>query len=125
MQLRVEHVTETRIDHMRKRHRTPTEKRGIGIYSYDQNKNMKPVGYAGAILIGAFYLCWGLSRLYGTIMFRRAETKAFGSPEPHVGAFIIAFSMVIFGAFVGHAGLIYYLRKIRFRSSSPSSRELE
>ena len=110
---------------MRKRHRTPTEKRGIGIYSYDQNKNMKPVGYAGAILIGAFYLCWGLSRLYGTIMFRRAETKAFGSPEPHVGAFIVAFSMVIFGAFLGHAGLIYYWRKIRFRSSSSPSRELE
>jgi len=110
---------------MRKHLRAPTEKRGIGIYSYDQIKNMKPVGYAGAILVGAFYLIWGLSRLYSTILIREAETKAFGTPDPHLGAFIVAFSMVVFGLFVANAGLIYYWRKFRFRSSSPRSRELE
>jgi hypothetical protein len=82
------------------------------------------VGYIGAIVVGAFYLIWGLSRLYSTILVRSAEAKAFGTPEPHVVAFIVASSMVVLGAFVAHAGLIYYWRKIRSRSSPSRSREL-
>jgi hypothetical protein len=85
---------------------------GIGIYSFDQIKNTKPVGRIGGILVGLFYSAWGLARLNDVVAFRRAETRAFGSADPHIGAFILAFALLAIGAFVGHVGAIYYWRKI-------------
>jgi hypothetical protein len=89
-----------------------SKRQGIGIYSYDQIKNTKPVGRIGALLVSLFYLAWGLSRLSDAIALRRAEAQAFGSAEPHVGAFILAFVLLVIGAFVGHVPVIHYVRKL-------------
>jgi hypothetical protein len=100
-----------------------TQKRGIAFYSYNQIRNTRPVGRIGAMLVGLFYLGWGLSRLHDAIVFRRAETKAFGSAELHVGAFIVAFALLGIGAFVGHVGVIYYFRKLyRWASNAHMTR---
>src|SRR4029077_19963355 len=93
------------------------KRRGIGIYSYDQIKNTKPIGRIGAMLVGLFYLLWGLSRLSEVVAIRRSESQVFGSAEPHVAAFIAAFALLAIGAFVGHVGVIYYSRKLWFWAS--------
>jgi hypothetical protein len=90
-----------------------TQKRGIGFYSYNQIKNTRPVGRIGAMLVALFYLGWGLSRLHDAIVFRTAETKAFGSAEPPHWSFHCGFCPALaIGAFVGHVGVIYYSRKL-------------
>lgn len=97
-----------------------TEKRGIGFYSYNQIKNTRPVGRIGAMIVGLFYLVWGLLRLSILISTRRAEVRAFGSAEPHVGAFIVAFALLVIGTFVGHVGVIYYFRKLYRGARKPT-----
>jgi uncharacterized membrane protein YuzA (DUF378 family) len=93
------------------------QERGIGVYSYNQIKNTKLVGRVGAMLVGLLYVIWGLARLHEVVVFRTAEAKAFGSAESHVGAFIVAFTLMAIGIFVGHVGVIYYSRKLRHWAS--------
>jgi hypothetical protein len=78
-----------------------------------QIKNTRPVGRISAMLVALFYLGWGLSRLHDAIVFRTAETKAFGSAEPPHWSFHCGFCPALaIGAFVGHVGVIYYSRKL-------------
>jgi hypothetical protein len=100
------------VNGLREQKNVAPPRRGIGIYSYDQIKNTKPVGRIGAMVVGFLYAVWGLARLHDAIAFRRAEARAFGSAEPHLGAFIVAFALLLVGVFVAHVGVIYYWRKI-------------
>jgi hypothetical protein len=97
-------------------HQTSVQKRGIGIYSYNQIKNTRPIGRIGAMFVGGIYALVGVGIIVRLFTLRRAEVRVWGSPEPHWVGFVFGICLVCIGAFLAHVGVIYW-RKLRLRGS--------
>lgn len=99
-------------------------KGGIGIYSYDQIKNTRPIGRIGAMLIGAAWILAGVANIYKLELERTFERRAFGSATLHLMGFVLSVSLIAGGIFCAHVGVIYYWRKLRWWCERNSNKVL-
>jgi formate hydrogenlyase subunit 3/multisubunit Na+/H+ antiporter MnhD subunit len=106
------------------RHSHNNEHRGIGLYTEEQGKNTTPFQYFAQIVVGAVFFCVGVLLLVGIFDARSRETLKFGSPDPHLGAFLFAAVLIIIGMFMAHAGVIFWGRRILARLRSDQNRHV-
>jgi biotin transporter BioY len=85
---------------------------GIGLYTYEQIKNVSPFQYFAQLLVGAFIACMGAFLLYYVIGARSDEIQKYGAAEGHFWGWLGGCAIVVIGIFMAHAGAIFYLRKI-------------
>jgi hypothetical protein len=85
--------------------------KAIGLYTAEQEKNTTPFDYFASIIIGGVVLFCGA--LYLVIIFglRHKETLQFGTAEPHLYGFVVAFAIIAVGIFMAHAGVIFWGRR--------------
>jgi hypothetical protein len=98
---------------MRTKRAHANEKRGIGLYSYEQEKNTTPFQYFAQIVVGVVVFLCGAGWLVRIFYNRAQETLRFGSPEPHWRGFISSGAMILIGIGMGHAGVIFWGRRLR------------
>ena len=100
---------------MTRRHlQTTTDgtQRGIGLYTYEQIKNVTPFQYFAQLLIGTFITSMGAVLLYYVVSARNDEIRKYGAAEGHFWGWLGGCAIVVIGVFMGHAGAIFYLRKL-------------
>lgn len=92
---------------------------GIGLYTYEQIKNVTPFQYLAQLLVGVFIACMGALLLYYVLSVRGDEIQKYGAAEGHFWGWIGGCAMVVIGVFMAHAGVIFYSRRIvhNWRSS--------
>lgn len=86
--------------------------RGIGLYSYQQEKNTTPFQYFGQLIIGLFCVGLGLLRILTIMAIRKQEIAVYGSAESHFWAWLTSIAILLVGLFWAHAGAIFYGRRI-------------
>ena len=92
---------------------------GIGLYTYEQIKNVTAFQYFAQLLVGLFVSCMGAFLLYYVMSIRSDEIRKYGAPEGHFWGWLGGVSIIVSGLFTAHAGAIFYLRKItRYLRSS-------
>jgi hypothetical protein len=78
--------------------RKPRSRPGIGLYSYEQEKNTTPFQYAAQIVVGVIVVGVGVMLLFEGMRLSGA-------------------AMVLIGAFFAHAGVIFWFKR-RLRKKS-------
>jgi hypothetical protein len=101
--------------HLRKIKR---EEGGIGLFSREQQKNTTPFQYSIQIAVGAVFIALGTMLFYQVGIVRTLEMRHYGSADIPVGMWLTASAFFVVGAFLAHAGVIFYLRRIKKRVSS-------
>ena len=101
------------------------ESKGIGLYTDEQERNTTAFDYFAEIVVGAVVASIGCLLLYYRLTVRSNEIHQHGFAEAHLWAWITSFAVVIIGAFMAHAGVIFYTRRIvqRIFRSAPRSRK--
>ncbi len=110
-------------EHLRKIKR---EEGGIGLLSREQQKNTTPFQYSMQIAVGTVFIALGTMLFYQASIVRTREIRHYGSADTHVGMWLTASAFFAVGAFFAHAGVIFYLRRMRkrlFSSGHKSRRE--
>jgi hypothetical protein len=97
---------------IRHRKRNTPHREGIGLYTYGQEKNATPYGYFGQIVVGTIVAFLGLARLANQIALRGEEIRKHGSAETDVRGWIGSLAFIVIGLFLGHAGVIFWTRRI-------------
>ncbi len=75
------------------------QKQGIGLWTYEQEKNTTPFQYIAQIVVGSVFALTGI---------------AFG----YVRYLLAAAAMIVIGIFIAHAGVIFWYRRLRKRKHS-------
>jgi hypothetical protein len=88
------------------------DRRGIGLYTYEQARNTTPFQYFAQIVVGTIFAVGGGLLVYRVMTLRRGEIRQFGSAEAHVWDWITSLAVVVIGVFMAHAGVIFYARRI-------------
>jgi len=98
------------MDGMRNQHRlTPgARQKGIGLYTYQQEKNTTPFQYFVQIVVGLVIFVLGGCLLYQTVTLRHEEISKYGSADAHVWEWLVSFGVLTIGVFLCHAGVIFY-----------------
>jgi hypothetical protein len=89
-----------------------TDRKGIGLYTYEQTKNITAFQYFAQLIIGAIIVVVGGMLLYRVFIDRAEESRRYQSAETHVWPLAAALAIVGIGLFMAHAGVIFYARKI-------------
>jgi hypothetical protein len=93
------------------------ERKGIGLYTYEQIKNTTPFQYCAQIVVGAIVASVGVLLLYHMTALRSDEVRMFGSAEAHIWGWVAGFAIVVIGLFQAHAGVIFWARRMAKRIS--------
>lgn len=93
----------------------PRDRRGIGLYTYEQARNTTPFQYFAQIVVGTVFDVVGGLLVYRVMTLRRGEIRQFGSAEAHVWDWITSLAVVLVGIFMAHGGVIFYVRRISKR----------
>jgi hypothetical protein len=91
------------------------DRRGIGLYTYEQARNTTPFQYFAQIVVGIIFVLVGGLLVYHVPTLRREEIRKFGSAEAHVWDWITSLAVVAIGVFMAHAGVIFYARRMSKR----------
>jgi len=91
---------------------TAGDRKGIGLYTYEQARNTTPFQYFAQIVVGTIVALVGGLLIYHFIALRGEEIRKFGSAEAHVWNWITSLVVVVIGVFMAHAGVIFYARRI-------------
>jgi len=92
---------------------------GIGLYTYQQERNTTPFQFAAQIVVGLIVALIGLLLVWGVWQTRRQEISAYGRADSHFGSFAFSVALVMVGVFMGHAGIIFYWKRFKARQSEP------
>jgi hypothetical protein len=87
-----------------KRHKAE-QKQGIGLYSYEQVKNTTPLQYFCQLTVGTVIALLGA--VLGVAQYQSASRS--------LGYCLTAVLMIVIGTFMGHAGAIFWFRRLRKR----------
>jgi hypothetical protein len=90
-----------------KRHKKE-QRPGIGLYTYEQEKNTTPFDHFVQTLVGTVVASLGIMLGYD-----QYESPARRSTE----GLITAAAFIVVGIFIAHAGVIFWYRRLRKRSS--------
>ena len=85
---------------------------GIGLYSYEQEKYVTPFQYLAQIAVGAFIFGMGTLLLYRVASDRTEEIRKYGAANSHFWGWLGGCVILVIGAFMAHAGVIFYSQKI-------------
>jgi hypothetical protein len=88
------------------------ERKGVGLYTYEQVKNTSPFQYFAQIVVGMIVAATGGLFLYHEAVVRTEEVQRYGSAETHVWGWLGGLAIVMIGLFMAHAGLVFYGRRI-------------
>ena len=88
------------------------ERKGIGLYTYEQAKNTTPFQYFGQIVVGTIIASLGGLLLYHTATVR---SEKYGSADTHIWGWVGSLVVVVIGLFMAHAGVIFYARRLARR----------
>jgi hypothetical protein len=86
-----------------KQHKT-AQKRGIGLYSYEQIKNCTAFDFFGVIILGTIVASLGI--MLGYDQYHSATRRS-------TGGLITATVLTVLGIFFAHAGVIFWYRRLR------------
>jgi putative flippase GtrA len=75
------------------------QKQGIGLWTYEQEKNTTPFQYIAQIVVGGVFVLIGIA--FGCVRYWLASPM-----------------MIVVGIFVAHAGVIFWYRRLRKRKLS-------
>jgi NhaP-type Na+/H+ or K+/H+ antiporter len=84
------------------------QKRGIGLYTYEQAKNTTPFQRFAQVTVGTVFVLLGMMLGYD-----QYESLARRSTE----GLISAAALIVIGIFLAHAGAIFWYRRLRKRSN--------
>ncbi len=87
--------------------------RGIGLYSYEQEKYTTPFQYLAHLVVGTTIAFLGGMFLYSVHIARSQEIREVGKPGSHVWGWIFGSAILLVGIGMGHAGAIFYARRLR------------
>jgi hypothetical protein len=87
--------------------------RGIGIWSYEQLKYLRPIHYLGTLIFGLPFCALGIFYLLNVYEERQAEARAFGRPDLHADGLLVGIGFIAFGLLIVHVSIIYYWRRVR------------
>jgi undecaprenyl pyrophosphate phosphatase UppP len=79
--------------------------KGVGLYTYQQEKNTTPFQYLTQIVVGTIFALMG-----GLILFHQITANAW-----HVWGWVGGLAVIVMGVFMAHAGVIFYYRQMRGR----------
>ena len=96
----------------RYRKRAHSERKGIGLYTYEQEKNTTAFDYFGEIVVGLIIASLGGLLVYLCVIVRTEEIQKYGFAETHLWSWSGSLAVVLIGLFMAHAGLIFYGRRI-------------
>src|SRR5438128_1228978 len=88
------------------------KKKGIGLYSYEQQRYESLITYFGQILVGGIMAVVGAALLYQAIAMRREQIQHYGFAETSFWDWFRAIALIVAGAGISHAGVIFYTRRI-------------
>jgi hypothetical protein len=89
------------------KHSKKAPKQGIGLYTYAQEKNTTPFQYLAHIVVGSVFVLLGMALGY----------TQYQSPARSTGGLITSVAFIVIGVFIGHAGAIFWHRRLWKRSS--------
>ena len=78
-------------------------KQGIGLYTYGQEGNTTPFQYFAHIVVGSIFA------LLGTVL----GYVQYQSPTRSMGGLVTSAVLIVIGIFMGHAGAIFWYRRLR------------
>jgi len=93
------------------------ERRGIGLYTYEQAKNTSPFQFFAQIIVGTIVILVGGLFFYHALSVRADEIRHYGAAEMHLWNWVGSLAIVVIGLFMAHAGLIFYARRLLRRLS--------
>lgn len=105
---------------LRERDRRRLLRGGMGLYTYDQERNTTPFQFAAQVVVGVVLAFVGLIFFSAIWEIRVHEISDYGTAASHFGGFATSLGMISFGIFVAHAGVIFYWRRFRLRRRKPS-----
>jgi len=103
--------------------RRQRRKQGIGLYTYEQAKNTTAFQYFAQMVIGAIVAAMGLLLLLCRIIVLQDEVRSHRPSGGHVWNWVCTIALIIVGVFMGHAGAIFYGRRV-WRAASRLRRSL-
>jgi sulfite exporter TauE/SafE len=77
------------------------QKPGIGLYTYEQEKNSTPFAYIAQIVVGAVLASLGVVLGYAQ----------YESPTRSTGGLVTAAVLIVIGIFLAHARAIFWYRR--------------
>ncbi|MGA8313520.1 MAG: hypothetical protein WB755_26085 [Terriglobales bacterium] len=89
------------------KHSKKAPKEGIGLYTYEQAKNTTPFQYFVQIVVGSVFALLGTALGY----------TQYQSPTRSTGGFVTSAVLIVIGLFMGHAGAIFWYRRLRKSSN--------
>ncbi len=85
------------------KHSKKASKPGIGLYTYAQEKNTTPFQYFAHIVVGSVFALLGTALGYAQYV----------SPARSTGGLVTSVVLIVIGIFGGHAGAIFWYRRLR------------
>lgn len=104
---------------LKERERRRLLRKGVGLYTYEQERNTTPFQLAAQIVVGAVLLITGLILFFAVWSVRAREISDYGTATSHLGGFAASAAIVLIGIFFAHAGVIFYLE-----SASPAKLQI-
>jgi hypothetical protein len=87
------------------KHSKKASKRGIGLYTYEQEKNTTAFDYFAEIIVGTIVAMLGV--MVGYALYQ--------SPTRSTGGLLLSAVLIVIGFFFAHAGVIFWYRRLRKR----------
>lgn len=91
-----------------KQHKT-AQKQGIGLFTYEQEKNATAFDYFAEIVIGTIVVSLGITLGYFLL---------YQSPTRSTEGLLTSAMLIVIGIFFAHAGAIFWYRRLRKRKPS-------
>jgi len=92
--------------------RNSTDRKGIGLYTYEQVKNTTAFQYFAQIVVGAIITALGAIVVWHQVVERGEEVRKYGSSEINLWGWAVGLGGVLIGLFMAHAGAIFWIRRL-------------
>jgi len=107
---------------LEERERRKLLRQGVGLYTYEQQRNTTPFQFVAQIVVGAIVFITGVILFFSIWGIRAREISDYGSPTSHLGGFAASVALLLIGIFMAHAGVIFYWRRFKSHRKSGTNR---
>jgi hypothetical protein len=92
--------------------RDRSDRKGIGLFSYEQEKYTTPYQYFAQAAVGTFIAALGLLLLFHEVATLRDESRKYGWDATGFWELIPGLAGIVIGLFMAHAGIIFWVRRM-------------
>jgi hypothetical protein len=104
--------------------RDRSDRKGIGLFSYEQERYTTPYQYFAQAAVGTFIAALSLLLLFHEVAALSDESRKYSWDAARLWELIPGLAGIVIGLFMAHAGIIFWMRRIisRTRSARKSRR---